>query len=175
MDRPIKFYVCALCFVIGVTLCVRSYWQEEGFIVRKGPAYAGIATHRGGVYCYWFTEDGTQLPMIRGRMRLFSQSIIKDYGNQTVDRPDLNVLGFTYQDHLGTWAGKIVSVPFWFLLLGAGVGGALWRRKRFGPGLCAACGYDLRATPGRCPECGAISTAERNLGGEKGVGKRGHH
>jgi hypothetical protein len=70
--------------------------------------------------------------------------------------------------HYGTSA----STPFWsirvplgFLSLCFAILPAYWmmgrmmRRKRR-PGRCIKCGYDLRATPDRCPECGTVPTAQ---------------
>jgi len=42
----------------------------------------------------------------------------------------------------------------------------LWKKSRHRPsrndGICEKCGYDLRCTPKRCPECGAIAPKSSN-------------
>jgi hypothetical protein len=57
-----------------------------------------------------------------------------------------------------------IVAPWWFVigclstlltLAGRDVRAGLVRRRRIAGGLCEQCAYDLRATPERCPECGA--------------------
>ncbi len=61
----------------------------------------------------------------------------------------------------GRFDTRVVAVHYWFLLvLFVIVFGVVVKKIRsLDPiaGFCADCGYDLRATPGRCPECGTIA------------------
>ncbi len=68
----------------------------------------------------------------------------------------LNRLGF-----YGRWGlDRVVFLPFWAVLLVSSFLPAIWlgcqrrRSRRRKLGRCLRCGYDLRATPDRCPECG---------------------
>ena len=64
---------------------------------------------------------------------------------------------------MSRYTERVVWVPFWFAMLVTAVPPGLWWRSvnrrrlakyRLKHHLCHVCGYDLQATPDRCPECG---------------------
>ena len=73
-----------------------------------------------------------------------------------------------------------INIPYWPLILIAAVPSVIWglrlagRRRREGlrlaTGHCRRCGYDLRATVDRCPECGAACKAASPAGASPAAG-----
>jgi hypothetical protein len=59
-----------------------------------------------------------------------------------------------------------IDVPYWFVFLATALPAIISsllriNRSRTKVGFCAKCGYDLRATPDRCPECGAVTVKQQ--------------
>ena len=163
----------ALLFAAAaVALWVRSHWTTDSVWLRHGGATAEVMTARNGCLFHWtggrsdrdrrrwYCDSSEPSDMIGGNWRFWTQSQPHQLlGVITWGRASYGGKGSS------EW-GMSILVPYWLLACVAAAPGAgllmishcLHRRARRLRALqCVRCGYDMRATPDRCPECGAVT------------------
>ena len=148
-------------FVAACVLWARSYWVADTVARFWSVHYVEVASAGGGVEVRRFTYP-RPAPRSPQELRVRYEWRPPRPGRGTVG----GRLGFgrsSFRRPDGAYVMTLYVAPWWSLALLAALPAApqLWafrraraRQRRADAGLCARCGYDLRATPGRCPECG---------------------
>jgi hypothetical protein len=168
-----------LCVALGV-LWVRSYFWNDAFSLLHGARDGSgqVVTHAAtlisGVGCVgvragrWREADSPSLKAespdgLHARHEATSLAA----ATYPLSGSFWNRIGFSCNLDRYSAPGDaehafMLIVPDWLPLWLSAAPPAWWvlrrRRERLRrkAGLCARCGYDVRATPGRCPECGTV-------------------
>ena len=180
--RPFKILTCLSLLLCPAALAGWA-WSYTGSITSHlsfGSHYVGFTTHRGRLAVgharaprldppapepRWFWPPMVGPP---GPSAGPWESIGFARGTVSLGRTlpvlgDLPVLGRVFTSSVD---GSYVQVPWWLLAVFTAAAPCayvrrIWRRRRRAvKGLCPACAYDLRASPGRCPECGEAAPQE---------------
>jgi hypothetical protein len=162
MSSVLSLLLCAAVCVMWV----RSYWVADawGWARDKRTVQCAVARGRLRVDTTRLAEEGGTWPA--------SWTMSHAEYSAAVDPPTSRLpatvwnLGFAaeHQYRARNFDSRLALVPLWFLtVVLAAVSWGLHRRarrlrrlERLRANRCPTCGYDLRATPQRCPECGAV-------------------
>jgi hypothetical protein len=153
-----------LCVAV-VGLWVRGYLRTDTVCVVRGRTLLYGESSRGAVAFAVYTGfPPSEEPVVQ-------DASVRGWAWQTTPGRDRymgvkRTLGFYWYYRATPPASvqRILHVPDAAILLAGAflpaLGAARWWRSRRGPkpGICSRCGYDLRATPGRCPECGKVAS-----------------
>ena len=145
-----------------IALWVRSYWRSDvvSYVVDPNRWYAAMSL-RGhiGLCC------GQDSPVERGFMYAASDGTnnltLLQWSRTVATRSRSGwFLGVGIVSGPSQFWG--IGVPHWFLALlfailpAVHLRAMIRSRRTRREGLCPKCGYDLRATPDQCPECGKV-------------------
>ena len=152
--------IIAIAFAI---LDVRSQTKRDGFIYYAPTFSFQLFTYRGRICCDMIMQKHSKA-YARESTRFSSRplSIDDTTGWSTIwdmDHWGFAKFAFFRQDPILPF---LISFPLPLLWLGFATPAGIWwfrtrrNRKLQRAGHCVKCGYDLRASPERCPECGTI-------------------
>jgi len=149
-----------LLWAATAALWVRSYFTSDYLsCVDTSPGLyrlSGVQTYRGGFHCtmYWFDFRGRAWTQTVALDRIAIKSLKYEPDGEV---PRLAGVGCARDPGKARVSSAKLIIPHWCVCSILVVVGMRMLRQRRHPGVqhcCATCGYDLRATPSRCPECG---------------------
>jgi hypothetical protein len=169
-----------LCLATAA-IWIRSYWVSDAFLnFRYLPPDMSVATKD---FLPRTNQQFTDISVLRGELlvvrtlRPVGYTGTSDGWNRLTQHTlpllnrgtsFLNHCGFALgMDHPADYPGASsfrLLFPLWGIVLLTAILPFWWllrfrrtiERGRIEEGRCAKCGYDLRATPDRCPECGTV-------------------
>src|SRR5436190_23205976 len=166
-----------LCVAVAA-LWVRSYqahdvlsWRQADNVGGERYSWYRVVASGRGQFAYSCDAEVYQLPSITSREAARALGRWQWLGWQRgfVGYPAPGFGGspnlwwgfhFAWRGDLSTMVHEVV-VPYWAMALPAAFLPVWWVLRKLRPparpGTCRRCGYDLRATPDRCPECGTIT------------------
>jgi hypothetical protein len=135
-------------------LVLTSSWGGVEFATyRYDEPLAGVGPRPAQPLVAWHSQPDPSLiagrsPGLMGRLNFYAGVQDRQYGVQ--------------REHINR-----IVLPHWLIVAACAVLPGLWLRRfgrtrhRSAAGRCRTCGYDLRATADRCPECGTTPAKPR--------------
>lgn len=165
------FSVSAMLSLLLFLACgaawVRSYWRADLFDFMGVHASAGFVSSRGGFRYYRGWSEPESLLHCRTYHTVSKPPItITPNPSNPVNFDSRLLRIFISYGKAGRYSYFDLIVPDWILCVLTALLPMAWfagfrargrRKRRLKYGLCLGCGYDLRASSGRCPECGRES------------------